>query len=116
MCLKAFTVSKIWSYASRFCHSGGGLLVEPQSHMSIHNVIEAMNLQAANEEYWIGGKEKVDVNGAGISIFQGLKKVGLGKEHNPDKRRGGETVFLWASDDSVIETDNWGGGYPLPGL
>ena len=116
MCLKAFTVSKIWSYASRFCHNGGGLLVQPESHMSIHKVIEAINLQAANEEYWIGGKEKVDISGAGISIFQGLKTVGLGKKHNPGKRRGGETVFQWASDDSVIETDNWGVGYPLPGL
>merc|ERR1712079_737210 len=66
-CFKAITSKKIWSQASRFCEYNGGNLAQPRDNRSITSVLEAINLQASDEVFYIGAKERVEVIGAGIS-------------------------------------------------
>ena len=98
-CLKAFTSKKIWSEASRHCQYSGGHLAQPRDNRSTQAVLEAINLQASSEEFYLGAKESVEIKGAGISGNSGVDTP----------------TFLWTSDSSAVEDVNWAEGYPVPG-
>ena len=99
-CFKAFTKSKIWRYAKRFCKKGGGNLAEPRTNSSIQAVLEAINTQgqAVNEGYWIGGRQKIRMKYAGTSGNQGF-----------------ENTFQWQSDKLTVDNNNWAFGFPMSG-
>ena len=47
-----------WNVASRYCKLfGNGSLAQPRSNSSTYKILEALNLQAASSDYWIGGKK-----------------------------------------------------------
>ena len=57
-CYRAFSNSKPWKYAARYCQSGGGNLAEPKNEAGIYGVLEAINSLAASGVYWLGGAKK----------------------------------------------------------
>ena len=62
-------------------------------------MIEAINIQASGEDFYIGAKQKVEEKGAGIS--------GNSEEDTQ--------TFLWTSNGSAVEDGNWAEGYPVSG-
>ena len=84
--MKAFTKAKPWTYASNFCQNGGGLLAQPKNNVTMYGVLEAISIQGGKEEYWIGG-HKSDVSDS----------------------------FVWDSDGSIVDGDNWAHGFPMSG-
>ena len=73
--------------ASTSCQNGGGVLAEHQNNASLYSALEAINLQSSPGEYWIGGKKS-----------------------------DGSSNYIWTSDNSALNNDQWGPGYPLPGF
>ena len=65
----------------------------------MQNIIEAINIQASGEDFYLGAKQRVKMVGAGISGNSGVDT---------------ETI-LWTSDISAVEDGNWAEGYPIPG-
>ena len=72
--------------ASTSCQNGGGVLAEHQNNASLYSALEAINLQSSPGEYWIGGKKS-----------------------------DGSSNYIWTSDNSALNNDQWGPGYPLAG-
>ena len=85
-CYKGFNSSSTWMEASTSCQNGGGVLAEHQNNASLYSALEAINLQSSPGEYWIGGKKS-----------------------------DGSSNYIWTSDNSALNNDQWGPGYPLPG-
>ena len=88
-CFKAFTTSKPWSFASTFCQNGGGLLAQSKTYSSLFTVLEAISLEAASGEFWIGGRHML---GSGIGGWPG--------------------DYTWTEDNSTLDNSNWAPGYP----
>ena len=83
-CFKAFNHEKAWTYAKSFCQNGGGLLAQPSSALKIQKVLEAINFQAVNGLFWIGGK-----------------------------RSNNGSFFFWTGDNSTVNSDDWAPGFPV---
>ena len=84
-CFKAFGQKKRWSHALQTCVAGGGNLAVASSNSTLANIIEAMNLDQEQGEYWINARKSVDGNG-----------------------------YVWG-DNSSVSSHNWAPEFPSQG-
>ena len=106
-CYEAFISKKIWSQASRHCQNSGGHLAQPRDKRSIQEVLEAINLQATSEDFWIGAKERVETTGAGISGSAGTRISGISMNNQGSRSTGqGKPTLFWKISKDFIDNGN----------